>query len=122
MKTQTDTTSTTKSKAAANTISSRKDKGGAAVQIDDKRQQSGKITQLQEMANGSTGVAIQRVAEEEELMQGKFDPVQKMDQQLAVQQHATPHQIELMKEAKRKVALKTKEIAKENEVIKKMKK
>jgi hypothetical protein len=65
MKTQTDTTSTTKSKAAANTVSSRKDKGGAAVQIDDKRQQTGKITQLQEMANGSTGVAIQRADEKE---------------------------------------------------------
>ncbi|MFT6988586.1 MAG: hypothetical protein ACJASL_000550 [Paraglaciecola sp.] len=72
MKTKTDTTSTTKSKAAANTVSSRKDKGGAAVQIDDKRQQTGKITQLQEMANSSPGVAIQRAFDERSEREDKF--------------------------------------------------
>ncbi|MFT6988587.1 MAG: hypothetical protein ACJASL_000551 [Paraglaciecola sp.] len=60
MKTKTDTTSTTKSKAAANTTSARKIEGGPSAKIDDKRQQSGKITQLQEMANGSGGGTIQR--------------------------------------------------------------
>jgi hypothetical protein len=60
MKTQTNTKSSTKSKAAANTTSARKDAGQSKVQFSDNRQQTGKIAQLQEIANGSGGGTIQR--------------------------------------------------------------
>jgi hypothetical protein len=63
MKTVTDKTSTTKSKAAANTVSARKDTGGSDVQFEDKRLQAGKISQLQVMANGSAGGTVQKVEE-----------------------------------------------------------
>jgi hypothetical protein len=76
MKAKTSTTSTTKSKAAANRASVRKDTGQSDLKFNDKRQQNGKIAQLQELANGSSDGTVQRV-EEEELMQGKFEPVQR---------------------------------------------
>lgn len=61
MKKQTNTTSSTKSKAAANKASAQKDTRQSKNQFNDKRQQAGNIAQLQVMANGSAGRTVQRV-------------------------------------------------------------
>jgi folate-binding Fe-S cluster repair protein YgfZ len=76
MKTQSETKSSTKSKAVANKASALKYSGQTDVHFDDNRQQAEKITQLQEMANSAARGTVQKV-EEEELLQGKFQPIQK---------------------------------------------
>jgi hypothetical protein len=86
MKEQTDKTSTTQSKAVANKVSAPKDNGGADVQFDDKRQQAGKIAQLQAMANGGGGRTVQRLEEEDEVKQPKLKTVQRAPEEDEVKQ------------------------------------